>query len=292
MKKLILIFFLFNGIASAQFTKGTFVTGTGYVSFNNFRFAYMEHIAPASPTGEKNPCIVYIAGIDHRGPASTGPTDYGTIDTIKTKGVAKMVASAPMKFYQPGTGKAFYWNVFTAQVPNTTSTVPPSMVDELIKQRIIAAHGTDVDTNRIIYVGYSLGAGGGMYYSHESYGLDRISAFFLIASGYNAVPNYPVTAASGAPIFVYHSNVDPTAPISISNGYINGINGQIPVCPVNFYRFNDLTGSPTNDHDRIRFVMEDTTRALSFGLTNGDTWAYSELLYETGMRYTRKRMKR
>lgn len=295
MKKLfVFILLLIGGVtANAQFVKGTFVTGTGYPSSNNTRFAYMEHIPPANSFGHKHPVIVYIAGIDHRGPASTGPTDYSTIDIIKTKGVALMVASSPMgKFHKPGGGSTdwYNWAVFTAQVPSTSGTVPASMVDELIKQRVIAAHGTEVDTNRIIYVGYSLGSGGGMYYSHEVYGLPKISAFFLLASGYNASPNYPLTAASGAPIFVYHSNVDPTAPVSISNAYVNGINAQNPLVPVNYYRFNDLTGSPTNDHDRIRFLMEDTTRSLSFSMTNGDTWAYSELIYETGLRYSRKRM--
>jgi hypothetical protein len=203
-----------------------------------------------------------------------------------------MVASAPMKFYKPGTTEAYYWNVFTVQIPDEFGTPPFAAIDELIKQRIIAAHGADVDTNTIVYVGYSLGACGGMSILKDQYFLDHTSMVVDLASGCNSSPNYLVTGNSGIAVYTFHSNADPTAPVSISDQFVAGLNAQKPIWPQQYIRFSDLTGSPTNDHDRIRFIMEDTTRALSFVLSNGDTWLYNELIYETGLRFSRKRMKR
>lgn len=293
-KWLIILSLLFAANVQAQYTKGVLTSGTGYGQANNMRMAYgLHYLGATNAYGKKEGWIVYIAGIDKRAPTPSSNTDYDGVDGVADYGVAKLVASNPLPYFQKPGGSPtdlYRWNIIWMVVSTSFATVPFAYPSEAVKL-IKANYGATTDTTRIMFVGYSLGAGGGETASKDPYLAAHISFWVNIAGGYNNnnTGNYKTIADSTGPVRVYHSAVDGTASVSISRGYVNGVKGQKPVHPLNYYEFSDLTGT---DHNTIRFIMEDTTGGGSYNMTNGDTWTYDEVIYETGLRYTTKRRKR
>lgn len=269
-------------------------SGTGYGQANGIRMAYGVHLAPTNDYGHKEGWIVYLHGIDHVGPRPTSDTDYGTLDIVANKGVAFMIKDGPLPYFQqPGGGPTdlYRWNVIFPQCSSEFATWPFAYPSEMIK-KVKATYAATTDTTRIMVVGYSFGGGCVMTACKDAYLNANVSRWVNIAGGYNASPNYPFVANSGAIIECYHSAADPTAPVANTDNFVNGVSAQHPVNHIKYIRFSDLPGSPTNDHDRIRFIMEDLTKGGVYPLSNGDTWTRDELIYESGLRETTQRRKR
>lgn len=276
-----------------SYTKHSILAGTGYPTGNGIRIAFLKHIPP-NTTGRKPQVIVYLHGIDHRGPFPTGPTNYGTVDNVANKGVPLQIKNAGQVI--PAV------QIFGSSKYLDTAVLAPQCYEgygvwhfvygyEIIKY-IKENMQDEVDINRIHLVGYSLGGGGVISWSHQPGLISEWASITAIAPGYNAQTNYPVPGDSGCPIRVYATVPDELADISIADGYVNNLNAQKPVWPVQFKRFSGVTPG-TQDHDDILpTVVQTNPTGASFELSSGGLWVQNESLYQTCAKFTLLRMKR
>lgn len=294
MKRLLIILLLFSSVTHGQYIRKIITSGTGYDQANNILMAFGIHIPPANAYGHKHPVFIYLHGIDHRG-ARGDTIGADGIDLVAQKGIPKLIASTPLPYFQKPGGydnDLYRWAVVFPQCSSEYGVWPPAYTIEAIKL-IKSTYSSVIDTNMIVLVGYSLGGGGVMTQSKDSTINTNISMLVNISGGYSSSPNYTFVCNSGIPFYHFASAVDPTAPVSLTDNFVNQLLVRNPVTPaIQYIRFSDLPGTPTNDHDQILNVLMDTIPGDSYTLSNGNTWVNSETIFSIALKYKKQRRKR
>jgi predicted peptidase len=301
MRKLITILFLVSALLSqGQYTKHNLVAGTwsnwGGVTVTGIRMAFLLHMPAANPNGRLPALIIFLHGIDHRGPLPTGPTNYGTIDVVAAKGIPLQIATTdlPLMTIPGGTSPQddISFAVAAMQCYTGFSTWPPAYQAELLAW-LKTNYAGQIDFTRVYVVGYSLGGGGALGVLGTPSMLPQVAWVGVEAPGYTGATNYQQIADANIGVTVYATVNDPLANISIADNWVRTLNTYNPLSPVQYLRFNDLpnTLGGATQHDRIWPVVNNLTPGTSYGLTNGDTWVQTTML-KRALSFTTKRATR
>jgi hypothetical protein len=280
MRKILLFILLLASLgSSAQLDYFTITKSGGSL------MGCAEHLAPANTYGHKEPWIVYLHGIDHNRSAPANANDTTRIMVIAQKGIPKLVASAPLPYYQKPGGSSrdiHRWNVIAPQ--NTTGQWFSEHI-ELAIAHIRTAH-PDTDTSLIIIVGYSLGGGGVQSNLWRSGIGNYIKYAAIVAPGYNSSPTYGTLNPKAINIDVFATVGDQSgANVSIADGWVNGVKANGAITIPNYFRFTDMS-TTIPDHDYIlQKIVEDTTAGDSYLMTNGSTWTRPETILQRGLRF-------
>lgn len=261
-------------------------------TFNGVPIAWGIHVPSANPSGAKHPLIIYLHGIDLRGPGGDTVSSSGIVRVV-TKGIPSYITSAPMPYFtRPGTTDQYRFAVAFPQCPSSYGQWQNWMIDGVIAQ-VKANYSSVIDTNRITLVGFSLG-GGGVFGYLASSGRNQLNYWIALAPGYdNGGTNRQDQADENPPGTIFHQYQDALAAIWRSDTFCNRTNRYKPVHPIQFIRIAQNIGG-TNKHDiwPMIEVRSLTSGYPGYALTNGDTWVMKETIYETMLRYTKQRYKR
>jgi hypothetical protein len=265
--------------SEAQYVKRTTVISAGWntqggVTVSGKRMAFLTHL-PVFVAGDNLPALViYAHGQDHRGPMPTGPTNYGTLDNVATKGVASLIASGEIPAVTRPGGVSpqddFKFAVIAAQLCDSFSTWPIAYFVECYNWAKANWAG-QVDFSRVYFFGYSLGCGG----AWALMGNNNANNYALISgasSGYAGSTDYVGIAGRKTPGLFFHGRNDPTAPVHFSRDFVGGINAQNPKAAVQYFQIEDLASGTGTQHDKIIQMLMSTTEGTAISLSNGDTW--------------------
>jgi predicted peptidase len=296
-KYLIYILLLLSFNTEAQYVKKILTLGNGWntqggVVVANRLVAFGQHIPTPLSNGTKPGAVIFLHGVDHKGPEGDTVTSAG-IALVATKGIPSQIVSGELgTFTIPGDVSPAgdrKWAVFFPQLYSGFSTWPVAYPSEMISY-IRNNLYTQIDTNRIIIVGYSLGGGGAIAAMGHYTTNMRTAAFFILAPGYTGATNYQNMADWGAPCVFYHCVNDALANVSYSDNMVRNLNSYGPIAPVQYLRFNDLpsTYGGATQHDRIWPVVFRLTPGTSYALTNTDPWIQTTML-TYALKFTNKR---
>jgi predicted peptidase len=274
--------------------------GPGYPNYGQaigIRMAFLEHI-PVPLFGSLPPLIIYLHGIDHRGPRPTSDIDFSTVHVVANKGVALLIRDAgaeiavtciPGEFTSIGNRK---FAVLAPQCSSEFGTFPFAYLCEMIKYAKANLVGK-VDLTRIYVVGYSFGAGLTVSVAKLAYVLDNVAAMFAIAPGYNNSPDYVAIANGGMPMYIYTTVTDQfTAILGIADTFVTSLNAQAPPWPVQYLRFAGTTTGTLNHDDIVITITKESPAGEAYSLSNGTQWIHSESIYATMLRHTLSRRKK
>jgi dienelactone hydrolase len=192
----------------------------------------------------KYPLIIYLHGLEDAG---NGDSD---LDQLLTKRLPDLIRDGdfPASFTMGGQTHSFI--VLCPQFSNDNSDQPtPEQVDALITY---AVENYRVNENRIYLTGFSLGGGAIWEYAgRNSANANRVAAIVPIAGFLLPTPERAgVIAAAGLPVWATHNELDPDAPVSWTNDYVNWINSNNPITPAKKTIFQSNThGGYTRTYD-------------------------------------------
>jgi predicted peptidase len=137
-----------------------------------------------------------------------------------------------------------------------------------------------VDPTRIYVIGYSLGAGGAEGAAGVTSINQQVPFFGMIAPGYVGSTSYTYMASQRTAYYFFHCRNDPTAQVSFSVNYVNNLNANHPLIPVQFYEFEDFTGAVAgaNQHDKVIKAVVNQTTGIDYPMSNGDTWTSTNII--------------
>lgn len=294
MRRVLTILCFFLALASeGQYVKAVLTSGTGYPTnagnADNIKMTYGFHIPPANPNGRLHPVVIYLHGIDHKG-EYVDTTSTSGIDRVFLKGTPLQVKTKPLPYFLPpamtGASNLYRFAVFAPMLYKGFGTWHVAYGIEMIK--LIKTNFANVcDTNRIYFVGFSLGGGGVLTFAGNKFINENTAAFFSIAPGYNSATNYQNQTDWNTRLFVYHCRWDKLAPVSVSDNIVYNLNIRRSLSPVQYKCIQDSIGG-VNFHDIWPQIL-DTIPGDTYRMTNGDTWVNAEVIYRTMLRFAKQR---
>jgi predicted esterase len=167
---------------------------------------------------EKYPLIIFLHGIGERGNGTT------EMNRVLSNGVPKTINRGhKMKFFWNGRWQSFL--VLSPQLNSGYSFWQLFYVDEMIRY---AKENLNVDPNRIILTGISLGGGGSWYWS----GTSKTNAAQLSALGVGCGTcqgiDYTNIAKANVPTWAFHANNDGSVSVGCTTGAIATIRNAKP----------------------------------------------------------------
>lgn len=167
---------------------------------------------------EKYPLIIFLHGIGERGNGTT------EISRVLTNGVPKTISKGhKMKFFWNGRMQSFL--VLSPQLSSGYSFWQLFYVDEMIRY---AKENLNVDTNRIILTGISLGGGGSWYWAGTSQVNSKQLAALGVGCGTCQGIDYTNISKANVPIWAFHANNDGTVSVGCTTGAISTIRNSKP----------------------------------------------------------------
>lgn len=204
---------------SAQLTaKGLTAANGTFIGF----YEYKPADYTTSPSA-KYPVIIFLHGIGERG--------NGTSDLAKVKknAIPKMIDKGhKMRFYWNGKWETFL--VLAPQLSSGYGSWQRFYVEEMIKY---ASTNLNIDTNRIMLTGLSLGGGG--VWSFASASLANASKLAAIAPicGTCSMSKPEHIAKANLPVWAFHASNDGTVSVNCTHNAVNNINSFKPaVTPI------------------------------------------------------------
>lgn len=278
-----------------SYTNRMITSGTEWGQATNRRIAFIEHIPPPNPNGNKHQIFISLHGAEANGSLPTSDTDFDTLAVVANKSVPLLIrdvgATIPL-FQKPGsfTGDTYGTIVLAPQSLTSEGTTPFAYPGEMIKYAYNNL-GSVANLDIITLFGYSKGAGCVISCIKDPKIAPYISRAVAVAPGYSAAPDYVTVANVGPPLFEYHVATDPTAVVGWSDNYVRNLNLQSPVNPCQYRRFSGASVG-TENHDDIIATITTTTPEGSYQLSNGDIWTQVETEYQMSLRFTIHRQKR
>lgn len=292
---LFIIFILFSCVGNAQYTKniltsGSYPSGPGYPAINNLAIAFGVHIDNPNANGKKHIIYIWLSGHGERGPAGDTLTSAG-LAKVASVDLPAMVANAQLgNFVAPGGGTTDSLGgiVIFPQCSTAYGVWPPAYSIEMIlwAKANLANVG---DTNRIIIIGYSLGACGISIALGNTFIRENTAGMFGIAPGCYGATNRQQISDSLPPTYYYHAANDGTAPISNPDGFIGSLNPYRPVNPIQYFVFSGVT--PGFSGHGIQAALLNRTGGAQAALRNGDTYTHVPF-YSIACTMFKKRYKR
>ena len=169
-----------------------------------------------NPTGPKYPIIIFMHGIGERG--------NGTTELSRVSGVA-----IP-RYIRDGNPMTFTWNgktetflVLSPQLSSSWGYWPSFYPEEMIKY---AKANLNIDTNRIIVTGLSLGGGGVWQYASTSLANSKAVAAIAPVCGTCTMVSACNISQANVPIWAFHAQDDGTVGVGCTTGQAS----QVTTC--------------------------------------------------------------
>lgn len=215
MKNLILgVCLLITASAMAQqVAKGLTAANNEYIGFYEFKPADYN----ADPT-KKFPLIIFLHGQGERGNGTT------ELHKVLTNAIPKYINQGhPMRFFWNGEWQSFV--VLSPQLSMGYGWWYHFYIDEMIKY---AKANLQIDTNRIILTGLSLGGGGTSYYAGSTLDHAKNLAAVGLCCPTCQAENWCNIANANLPFWAFHATDDGTIPSSCTSGMVSGLNSCNP----------------------------------------------------------------
>jgi poly(3-hydroxybutyrate) depolymerase len=229
MRNLLLLLAVFTcvSVRAQQVAKSLTASNGVFIGFYEYKPANYS-----TSSTKKYPLIVFLHGIGERGNGTT------ELAKINANGITKNIA-AGNKMTFTWNGKTETFLVLSPQLSAAYSTWPSFYVDAMIKY---AKANLNIDTNRIIVTGLSLGGGGAWRYAADSIQHSRTLAAVGVSCGTYQSVNYCNIAQANLPVWAFHATDDSRVAVSATQNAIAAINNCNPA--VKPYK----TIWPTGDH--------------------------------------------
>ncbi len=202
-------------------------------------YAYMQHV-PQSMTAqngqrigfyqftpadydenrhEKYPLIIFLHGIGERGNGTT------ELNRVLANGIPKTIERGhPMRFFWNGRWQSFI--VLSPQLNSGYSFWQLFYVDEMIRY---AKENLNIDPNRIILTGVSLGGGGAWYWAGSAQSNSEQLAALGVTCGTCQGVNWSNVTNAVLPVWAFHAQDDNSVSVGCTTGTINELNNRNPV---------------------------------------------------------------
>lgn len=216
---LMLVLCTFTGFAQ-QIEKSLTTSNGNFIGFLEYK---PSNYSPSSST--KYPLIIFLHGVGERG--------NGTTELYKVK------SQALPRYINYGHKMTFTWNgktetflVLSPQLSKTYGSWQTFYVAEMIKY---AKANLNIDTNRIILTGLSLGGGGVWNYASASPAFASQLAAIAPICGICQMSNGATIANANLPVWSEHATDDPTVSVNCTLNANKAINAANPkVKPLEF----------------------------------------------------------
>jgi len=216
MKTNLLVFlFMLSCVAKGQqISKQLTSSGGRLIGFLEYKPTDYQ---PTDKT-KKYPLIIFLHGIGERG---NGTTD---LSRVATNGIPKYIKYGhPMRFTWNGKTETFL--VLSPQLSTDFGSWQDLYVDEMIKY---AKSNLNIDTNRVILTGLSLGGGGVWHYAAAKLTNTQKLAAIGISCGTKQLSDYGLIADDDLPTWAFHAIDDAVVPVSNTYTIIQNINNHKP----------------------------------------------------------------
>lgn len=167
------------------------------------------------------PLIIFLHGIGERGNGTT------QISSVAANGIPKYInAGNPMRFYWNGKWETFL--VLSPQLSSSYGDWQDFYVEEMIKY---AKANLQIDTNRIILTGLSLGGGGTWHYSTSSLAnAQKLAAIGAVCGTCSAVTPANIANAN-LPLWAFHALDDGVVGAGCTTSQVANVNAANPLIP-------------------------------------------------------------
>ncbi|MBL0132528.1 MAG: dienelactone hydrolase family protein [Chitinophagaceae bacterium] len=156
-------------------------------------------------SGPKYPVIIFMHGIGERGNGTT------ELSRVAANGIPKYIAQGnPMRFTWNGKTETFL--VLSPQLSSAWGYWPNFYPEEMIKY---AKANLNIDTNRIIVTGLSLGGGGVWQYASASSENGRTAAAIAPVCGTCNMQVAANIAKANLPLWAFHAQNDGTVSVGV-----------------------------------------------------------------------------
>lgn len=194
-----------------------------YVSMNANTNAYYEYLPQGySATGtQKYPLILFLHGMGELGAGTTT-----TLPKVSNNAIPRLIRDGKFPTSFTVNGQTFRFIVISPQF-----VAWPSSADVNSVLDYVVSH-YNVDVSRIYVTGLSMGGGVTWEYAGNQ-GTDayakRVAAIAPICgASYPSIYRANVMAKNNVPVWAFHNEGDPTAPVYYTNDYVSGINSYTP----------------------------------------------------------------
>ena len=199
-----------------QVAKGLTASNSQFIGFLEYKPTNYN----ADPT-IKYPLIIFLHGIGERGNGTT------QLSSVAANGIPKYInAGNPMRFYWNGKWETFL--VLSPQLSTSYGDWQDFYVEEMIKY---AKANLQVDTNRIILTGLSLGGGGTWHYSTSSLAnAQKLAAIGAVCGTCSAVTPANIANAN-LPLWAFHALDDGVVGAGCTTSQVANVNAASPAIP-------------------------------------------------------------
>jgi len=164
-------------------------------------------------SGPKYPVIIFMHGIGERGNGTT------ELSRVAANGIPKYISQGnPMRFNWNGRTETFL--VLSPQLSGSWGYWPNFYPEEMIKY---AKANLNIDTNRIIVTGLSLGGGGVWQYASITPGNALTAAAIAPVCGTWSLQSAANIGQANLPVWAFHAQNDGTVSVSATNNQVASI---------------------------------------------------------------------
>lgn len=215
MSVLLLSFSSFKADAQVQTAR--------YISMNPNTNGFYEYLPQGySATGtQKYPLILFVHGLGELGAGSTS-----TLPNVLRNGIPKLISQGGFPTSFTVNGQTYRFIVIS---PQFIAWPQPTDIDQVLNY--VVSH-YNVDVSRIYLTGLSMGGGVTWEYAGnqatDAYAKRLAGIAPICGASYPSVYRANVIAKNNVPVWAFHNQNDPTAPVSYTIDYVNEINAYVP----------------------------------------------------------------
>jgi dienelactone hydrolase len=194
-----------------------------YVSMNANTNAYYEYLPQGySATGtQKYPLILFVHGLGELGAGTSSTLPY-----VLRNGIPKLISQGSFPTSFTVNGQTYRFIVIC---PQFVAWPQPTDIDQVLNY--VVSH-YNVDISRIYLTGLSMGGGVTWEYAGnqatDAYAKRLAAIAPICGASYPSVYRANVIAKNNVPVWAFHNQYDPTAPVSYTIDYVNEINAYVP----------------------------------------------------------------
>jgi pimeloyl-ACP methyl ester carboxylesterase len=194
-----------------------------YVSMNANTNAYYEYLPQGySATGtQKYPLILFVHGLGELGAGTSS-----TLPTVLRNGIPRLINQGSFPTSFTVNGQTYRFIVIC---PQFVAWPQPTDIDQVLNY--VVSH-YNVDISRIYLTGLSMGGGVTWEYAGnqatDAYAKRLAAIAPICGASYPSVYRANVIAKNNVPVWAFHNQYDPTAPVSYTIDYVNAINAYVP----------------------------------------------------------------
>ena len=214
-----ILFFLMAAFqsASAQVQTARYVSMT---SNTNAYYEYLPQGYSASGT-QKYPLILFIHGMGELGQGTTS-----TLPKLLNNAIPRLINRGEFPTSFTVNGQTHRFIVIS---PQFVAWPTPANIDAVLNY---AVSHYNVDVSRIYMTGLSMGGGITWEYAGNqatnAYAQRLAGIVPICGASYPSIYRAHVIAKNNLPVWAFHNEGDPTAPVYYTNDYVSGINSYVP----------------------------------------------------------------